>query len=372
LDKPTVFLLVGGAGSGRVERALRYAHQAAARDLLHRLLQTKLISRAVLATDDSTWAETLADLPVTVDLDPPRETFHFGQRLADLIERYGARRVLYSGGASAPLMDVSGWEYVLRRLAEEERLVITNNVHSCDWLGITPVDDAMPWIARAASDNALAWQLANQGGFPVEDLPVSAATRFDLDTPLDLLMVHRHPGIGPHLRVFLDGLGWQVPQLDLILAEMRREGGSLTVVGRVSSAAWMALERGTRCWVRVFAEERGMRASGRQSRGEVRSLLSDYIDLLGVQNFFEELASLTNGVFFDNRVLLAARGLWPSAVDRFNSDLCRWQDVQEPFLRQFTQAAAEAPVPILLGGHSVVAGGLMALLESVATGKVDH
>jgi hypothetical protein len=39
--------------------------------------------------------------------------------------------------------------------------------------------------------------------------------------------------------------------------------------------------------------------------------------------------------------------------------------VKEPFLRDFSRAAAEAPVPIVLGGHSVVSGGLMALLESV-------
>jgi hypothetical protein len=268
-------------------------------------------------------------------------------------------------------MDTCAWENALNRLARADRLVITNNVHSCDWLGIAPARDAVPWIAQVASDNALAWQLANQAGFPAEALPISAATRFDLDTPLDLLMVQHHPAIGPHLRTFLDSLGWNAPQLDLILSEMKREGGSLALVGRVSSAAWYALERGTRCWVRVFSEERGMRASGRQERGEARSLLSDYLDLAGTEGFFQELAGLANGVFFDNRVILAARGLWPSAADRFNADLYRWEDVEDPFLRRFTRAAAEAPIPILLGGHSVVAGGLMALVESLVFDKLD-
>ena len=107
-----------------------------------------------------------------------------------------------------------------------------------------------------------------------------------------------------------------------------------------------------------------MRASGRQERGEVRSLLSDYVDLVGVDRLFDELAELCGGVLFDNRVVLAARGLWPSAVDRFNSDLHRWDRVTEPFLRRFTRSAAAARIPVVLGGHSVVAGGLMALLES--------
>ncbi len=185
---------------------------------------------------------------------------------------------------------------------------------------------------------------------------------------MDLLIVQRHPAVGPHLRAFLGGLGWETRQLDGVLTEMAREGGSLAVVGRVSSTAWAALERTTRCWVRVFAEERGMRASGRQGRGEVRSLLADYLSLVGVEGFFDELAELAEGVLFDNRVILAARGLWPSTLDRFNSDLYRWDRVEEPFLRRLTRAAAEARVPVVLGGHSVVAGGLMALVETFEMG----
>ena len=367
-DKVTLLLLVGGGGESEVERALDGAHRAAARDLLEMLLRTGMIDRAVVATDDAGWGDTLADLPVEVDLDPPGEPFHFGRRLVGLIERYDVRRVLYSGGASAPLLSVDCWIEVLTRLGEAERLVLTNNLHSCDWVGFVPAVGMAPLVAQETNDNAVAWVLAHEGGLPVESLPASAATRFDLDTPADLLIAQRHPGIGPCLRRFLDGLGWEAPWLDGVLAVMSREGGSLAVVGRASAAAWAALERTTRCWVRIFAEERGMRASGRQGQGEVRSLLADYLELVGVEGFFDELAELVDGVLFDNRVVLAARGLWPSAADRFNSDLYRWERVEEPFLRRFTRAVAEARVPVVLGGHSVVAGGLMALIESFEAG----
>jgi hypothetical protein len=323
-----------------------------------------MIGRAVVATSDPVWSDTLTALPVEVDLDPPGEPFHFGRRLAGLIERYGGRHVLYSGGASAPLLSVERWKEVLTRLGAADQLVIANNLHSCDWVGFAPAVKMAPLIAQQTSDNAVAWVLAHEGGLPVETLSPSAATRFDLDTPVDLLIVQRHPDVGLCLRRFLDGLGWEAPQLDGVLAAMAREGGSLAIVGRASSSAWAALERATSCWVRVFAEERGMRASGRQEQGEVCSLLADYLDLVGVESFFDELAGLAEGVLFDDRVILAARGLWPSALDRFNSDLYRWDRVVDPFLRRFTRAAAEARVPVVLGGHSVVAGGLMALLES--------
>jgi hypothetical protein len=226
-----------------------------------------------------------------------------------------------------------------------------------------------PLVAREGNDNAVAWVLAHEAGLPAEDMPASAATRFDLDTPADLLIARRHPRVGPWLRRYLDRLGWETGKLDGVLAAMGREGGSLAVVGRASAAAWAALEQATRCWVRVFVEERGMRASGRQERGEVRSLLADYLDLVGVEGLFDELAALADGVLFDNRVVLAARRLWPSAADRFYSDLYQWDSVGEPFLRRFTRAAAEARAPVVLGGHSVVAGGLMALVEAFEMGR---
>jgi len=41
------------------------------------------------------------------------------------------------------------------------------------------------------------------------------------------------------------------------------------------------------------------------------------------------------------------------------------ESIADPWLRDFTTAAANAPIPVLLGGHGVVAGGLYALAEIV-------
>jgi hypothetical protein len=366
LVKTTLFLLTGGWGESDPERALGGAHRAAARDLLETLTRIDSIDRAVVATDDPAWGATLADLPIELDIDPPGGPFRFGHRLVELIERYDAERVLYTGGGSAPLVSGEQWVEVVGKLSQAKQSVITNNVHSCDWAAFAPAREVGALIAEQANDNAIAWALATEGGFAAEGMPASAASRFDIDTPADLLIAHQHPRIGVHLRRYLDQLGWESPQLDGVLAEMMREGGSLVVAGRASSAAWQALEQATRCWTRVYAEERGMRASGRQRRGNVRSLLADHLDLVGVERFFEELGRLANGVLLDNRVILAAKALWPSANDRFNADLARWREVEEPFLRDLTRAAAEAPLPVFMGGHSVVAGGLMALTEALA------
>ena len=60
---------------------------------------------------------------------------------------------------------------------------------------------------------------------------------------------------------------------------------------------------------------------------------------------------------------LAALWRWGCDADRFHADLLMDAQVEDPFLRAFTAAARTAPVPVVLGGHSLVAGGLAALLE---------
>jgi CTP:molybdopterin cytidylyltransferase MocA len=359
----TAFVFVGGWGASEPEQALRQAHQAAADDLILALLDTGLVERVIVATDGP-WAGASGDLPVKIDQDTRGASFHFGERLAGLIERHESERVLYAGGGSAPLLRAERWQAILGRLAQADGLVLANNLHSCDWAGFTAAAEVAARVARVGNDNGLAWSLAEDTPLAAEDLAPSAATRFDLDTPSDLLVARYHGGVGPKLRRFLETLEWDGTNVRRVAMAMAEEGGSLAIVGRTSSAAWAAVERSTRCWVRIFAEERGMRASGRQERGEVNSLLSDYLSLVGPEAFFGRLGELVKGLVMDSRVVLAARGAWPCTSDRFYSDLLRWQEVADPFLRQFTSAACRATVPVLLGGQALVAGGLMALAEA--------
>jgi hypothetical protein len=107
-----------------------------------------------------------------------------------------------------------------------------------------------------------------------------------------------------------------------------------------------------------------MRASGRQARGEVRSLLAYYLDAVGLDRFFETLATMGQALFLDNRTIFAHQGFWPSAAARFYSDLRRPDQIADPFVRSLTAAAMAAPVPVIMGGHSLVSGGMYALIEA--------
>jgi len=106
-----------------------------------------------------------------------------------------------------------------------------------------------------------------------------------------------------------------------------------------------------------------MIADGAYRQGFARSILGFYLERVGVSRFFATLADLGDAAFIDTRVLLAHLRLRPSQADRFYSDIGRVEAIRDPFLRAFTGAAREAPIPVVLGGHSLVSGGLMLLAE---------
>jgi hypothetical protein len=363
-DKVGTILMVGGGGSETsVERTLRLARQAAARDLIDQALDIASLEPIIVLSDDAAWLETLDGLPLYRELTPSDQRFHFGRVLGERIERYRLARCFYSGGGSAPLLSTEELAQVVDGVLSGQPLLVTNNLHSSDWAIFDPAAEVVrlvPWLER---DNSLAWIWQEKTGFPVQALPRSATTQMDIDTPFDVLALARHPAVHPHLRAFLNRLDWPSNHLDAVLDVLRREASHVIIAGRVSSWAWNLLEHRTRAWVRVFAEERGMRASGRQAQGEVRSLLNDFLDLVGVEQFFRHLGNMADAVLLDNRVILAGRGLWPCDADRFYSDLLMDDQVSEPFLRALTAAARSAPVPVVMGGHSLVAGGLAALLD---------
>ncbi len=364
-------ILVGPGGSSPQEQRVYRAIQASVLDLLD-VLHGQGIAPIVVAGPDLEW---LPDTPALIR-DRDQEPFHFGRRLAGLIERYHLSPVIYFGAGSTPLFGRDLLELMQGMLVQSEfvqgsriptHIALTNNLHSSDWIGISHTADALSIIRRAERDNSLAWMLQENWDFDVRVLagmhPVSS---MDLDTPADLAIVRRHPLCLPHLAEALrDPLLDRIP-VERVIDVMARDGSRVALIGRVAPLAWQALSKATLCWIRVFSEERGMVASERIDRGEVRSLLLKLLDLLGPREFFEELAQVADGVVMDSRVLMAASGHYAGDADRFASDLFLTDEINDPWLKAFTEAAAGAPIPVLLGGHGVVAGGLYALADIVA------
>lgn len=370
-------IMIGSGGVTRQEQLVYRATQSAVLDLLD-VLNAQGIQPVIVAGPQLNW---LDDVPQVV-CDTDDGDFHFGERLAELIERYALSPVIYFGAGSAPLLNqemVGLMQGMLHQSAYGQNsqipthIALTNNLHSSDWLGISHAHDALPIIRQAERDNSLAWMLHENWEFDVRVLSgVRPASSMDLDTPTDLALIRHHPACPPHLAEALrDPLLDRIP-VKSIIESLVRDGSRVALIGRVSPLAWQALNKATLSWIRVYSEERGMVASERLDRGEVRSLLGRLLELLGPEGFFEELSRLVDVAIIDSRVLMASHRHYPDDADRYASDLFLPDEISDPWLRDFTAAAAKASIPILLGGHGTVAGGLYALAEIVTAARKNR
>jgi len=289
---------------------------------------------------------------VTIDRDAGY--FHFGRRLAGVLRGHDVESAVYMGAGSLPLLSTDDFAGIVARLAEG--VVVTNNLFSSDLIAFPTGAATIEAIEGVEQDNALARALQDAARMPVEALERTLATQFDIDTPTDVAVLA------------LTDLRWRArpkpdPRYEGVLPLFLDQTKEIVVAGRVGSHAWGYLERETACRVRLFAEERGMEADNRVAEARARSLLAYHLEAVGLARFFATLAELGDAAFIDTRVLLAHMPIEASREDRFLSDLGRWEEITEPFLREFTRGAVEAAIPVLLGGHSLMSGGLMALNE---------
>jgi hypothetical protein len=144
------------------------------------------------------------------------------------------------------------------------------------------------------------------------------------------------------------------------------------IAGRTSATTLRFLERATAGRVRALVEERGLRtAEPAINRRPPTSVLGLLLDREGPASLGEHLGRLADAAIVDTRVLLAhrfgadPRG-WPSAEDRFASDLLLPERIADPWLRALTVSARESPIPVVLGGHTLVGPGMHLVLGAAS------
>lgn len=360
-ERVTPLIFVGGSRSSPIEALLADAHEAIVLDTLELLLSCPEFAPPVIATSSISLTRRLRDWPVRVV--PDDVSFHFGRVLAGLIDRFDVRHAFYIGGGATPLLTAPELQKIAQTILGADRVLLANNFFSSDFVAFSPAD-AIYRIAPPSIDNDLAFRLQREGGLRNLPLDRTSGTQMDVDTPTDLLVLALHPGVGPQLKRVLLQADLDTRRIERVSRFLTDPEAEVIVSGRVGSYLWSHLDSDLACRTRVFSEERGMRANGREARGEVRSLLGFHVQALGAVGLFDHLAALGNAAFIDTRVIFQHLGLSASGPDRFYSDLLRPEKIAEPTVRAFTEAALEARLPVVLGGHSLVAGGLWALIEA--------
>jgi hypothetical protein len=373
VSTPTLVVFAGGFGTHPAERLVDQARLAATLDALEAwLTHNPAHGNAILVTDDPNILQGQSLPGLTIDADDG--PYHFGRRLAGVIRRHNLEAVIYVGAGSVPFFTVEDFANSAAPIAQG--VAVTNNLYSSDMVAFPVREEALKVISTLDRDNALARALHEQASIRVKEPRRTIATQFDIDAPTDVAVLSLVAGVpvdlprgipnhalGPRLRGQVATIAGDIDRYRALLPVFLDATKQLLVAGRVGSHAWRYLERETACRVRLFAEERGMEADNRADKGLARSLLGLHIEAVGVDRFFAELPELCDAALIDTRVLLAHNRITASRSDRFLSDLGQPEQIEEPFLRDFTRAALHAPIPVLLGGHSLMSGDLMLLNE---------
>lgn len=288
----------------------------------------------------------------------------------------------YAGGGALTLVADDALDLLLSPLDGE---VVANNRFSADAFVVAgDLERALAALDECPTDNAAPRRLENSG-FVARDLESAAWSRFDVDTTLDLALLRiasrldaMRP-LDPAVRGYLEmarlpgDRALEVPHLAAIGEVIRDRRAELVVAGRLAGATFTELETEAACRVRAFVEERGMRSA--RGDGSPRSLLASFAERASPGELVAELATLGDAVVLDTRVLMAARAgsaearTWPPIEERLASDFGDAARVGTPWLRELTEAAVAAPVPVLLGGHALVSDGLRLVLRAAWQGR---
>ncbi len=346
----------------------------------------------------------------------PPDGLSFGERLGAEVRAWaaarGARAAEAGGGGPGGVVVLGSGSIPLARAADLRRFVevaagpgghaLANNRYSADVVAVSRAAD-LAELPPLPADNALPRWLEERAGVAVADLRSRWRLGVDIDTPLDLLILGAggagtgsgRAGRGGTGTGAFHGtaplVGERLAALSEVLTDRRAE---LLVAGRVSATTLRWLESGVACRVRALVEERGLRAASRLAQTGAttgsrppRSVLGELLDRDGPESLARTVAMLADAAVIDTRVLLAHRhgaeeSAWPPAEDRFASDLLLPASIADPWLRALTASAAGlSPIaapdiaatspsdrPILLGGHTLMNGGLRLLAQRARAG----
>jgi CTP:molybdopterin cytidylyltransferase MocA len=293
----------------------------------------------------------------------PRDDVPFGARLRHLAADIGDGGLIVLGSGAIPLATAVDRRELIAAARQRAPAALANNRYSADVIAISRARSVLARVPDLATDNMLPRWLAEGAGVPVSDVRSRRRLGVDIDGPLDLVLLagrwlaHLDPSDARRA----------VAAIDAVRRVATDPDAELLIAGRVSASNLAWLERETASRTRALVEERGLRTR-RPGQRSATSVMGALLERDGPESFGEHVARLGDAAIIDTRVVIAHRfgadeAGWPPTEDRFASDLLLTDHIADPWLRALTTSAAAAPVPILLGGHTLVGPGLALALR---------
>jgi hypothetical protein len=333
-------------------------------------------SRLALAERHRAAFAAFAGVDARIVSGPPDDT-PFGRRLRDLVraDRPAGGLVVLGSGA-IPLATAGDRAAFVSAAAAGDRRALANNRYSADIVAIACASDGLSTLPDLPGDNALPRWLEETAGYAVTDLRRRWRLGIDIDGPIDLVIIGARDTTQARASTELAAanaidLAPVTKRLAALRSIASDRHGELMVAGRTSATTLAWLEADTASRTRALVEERGMRTRIGAQR-PAASVLGALLERDGPQKLGAIVARFADGAIIDSRVLMAHRfgadeGGWPVAEDRYASDLLLADRIGDPWLRALTASAAEAPIPIVLGGHTLVGPGIRFVLGARAT-----
>ncbi len=364
-DAVSVVIFEGGYPAGNVEKMFTRARHAALLDNIAKMRKVPEIGPVYLFTNYADLAQEAGKMGVFVrenNLGPGQ--FHFGRTLQQFIMEEKLENVLYMGGASIPLVTEAELAAICRNLLSASSVIYANNAQSADIIAFKP-GSLIKAIAPPPVDNILAVALRDGCGVEMHLFPNTTGLLFDLDTPADLLILAGNPAVGPRAGEVLRELPLDLRLLERAKAVLAGDYEEAILLGRVGAPLIAHINKNLKLRLRIFSEERGMKALGREEKGLAVSLMGYFLEEVGPRRFFQYCEKVAQCAFMDTRVLMVHLKINPDTEERFCADLGLWQELRHPLLREFTRAAVECSIPVICGGHSLVLGGLWSLVDEI-------
>lgn len=364
-EKLSIIMFEGGGPVSQVEKTMVQVRHATLLDNLEKMRSVPEAGEIFLCTNYPGLAARVAEsFPEVRIVETPTKDFHFGKFLRDLINRYDLENVFYMGGASIPLVQPGEISGICQQLGSAPEMLLANNSQSADLVAFRPADRVNK-INLPPMDNMLANVLRDDAGLDLKLMPLSLGTVFDLDTPTDILVLAAGSLAGQRTRAEVNRLNLDLSRVEKAKKVMAGYYEDIILMGRVGAPIVAYINTNLKCRLRIYSEERGMKALGRLGQGEVTAMMGYFLEEVGLEKFFSFMERVASCAFIDSRVIFAHFKLDLDERERYCSDLGLYQEMDNPFAREFTRRAVESRIPIVLGGHSLVSGGLWALADDI-------
>jgi len=354
-------ILHSPCGETPAEQLVGAARRAFALDLVG-VLRDAEMSEILISPADESFGSELQARGLTA-LPSGADEFHFGEVVRRVVRERRLDGLLYFGSGCGGLLSGRQVRQLIAFASRAEPAALLNNFYSCDFAAISRAE-ALLDVELPPIDNPLGLVLADHG-IPCHSLPRDAASQFDIDTPTDVLLLAHSGRGGDAIRALVAERRLSHPDADRLCALLSDRTSWVYLLGRVSPQTWRTFEQAVACRTGGVIEGRGMRAAPADREPLLCQALRDG----DVEVFFERLSRAADGAIIDTRPFLARHGELPPAAVRFASDLLRPEEVEDPLWAAFTRCARDAAIPVLLGGHSLVSGGLLLLSETCWKGR---